>query len=107
MPSAAELLSVNVGRPREISWRGQSVRTAIWKDPIPGRVAVRRLNEDGRFFACSDFRKQGSTDEYYDIDFWLDEKDGKISVKEVRVHKVPVLQDGNYVQVSRYSFDPK
>jgi hypothetical protein len=68
---------------------------------------VRRLNEDGRFFACSDFRKQGSTDEYYDIDFWLDEKDGKISVKEVRVHKVPVLEDGNYVQVSRYSFDPK
>ncbi len=68
---------------------------------------VRRLKEDGRFFACSDFRKQGTTDEYYDIDFWLDEKDGKISVKEVRVHKVPVLQDGNYVQVSRYSFDPK
>lgn len=68
---------------------------------------VRRLKEDGRFFACSDFRKQGSTDEYYDIDFWLEEKDGKISVKEVRVHKVPVLEDGSYVQVSRYSFDPK
>ena len=68
---------------------------------------VRRLKEDGRFFACSDFRKQGTTDEYYDIDFWLEEKDGKISVKEVRVHKVPVLEDGNYVQKSRYSFDPK
>jgi hypothetical protein len=32
--------SVNVGTPREISWRGQTVRTAIWKDPVPGRVRV-------------------------------------------------------------------
>ena len=65
------------------------------------------LKEGGRFFACSDFRKQGSKDEYYDIDFWLDDKSGKISVGEVRVHKVPVLQEGNFVQVPRYSFDPK
>lgn len=67
---------------------------------------VRRLKEDGRFFACTDFRKEGSTDQYYDIDFWLDEKSGKIRVGEVRVHKVPVESDGNYVQIPRYQFDP-
>ena len=47
MAPAPELLSVNVGRPREISWRGTTVRTAIWKAPVAGRVAVRRLNVDG------------------------------------------------------------
>src|SRR5215469_14951431 len=41
------LLSVNVGLPREISWRGQTVRTAIWKAPVHGKRMVRRLNIDG------------------------------------------------------------
>ncbi len=68
---------------------------------------VRRLKGDGRFFACTDFRKAGSKDQFYDIDFWMDEKSGKITVGEVRVHKVPTLEDGNYVQIPRYSFDPK
>jgi hypothetical protein len=68
---------------------------------------VRKLKEDGRFFACTDFRRSGSKDEYYDIDFWLDESSGKISVGGVRVHKVPVLKDGNFIQMPRYSFDPK
>ena len=39
--------SVNVGTPREVGWRGQVVRTAIWKDPVPGRVRVRGTNVDG------------------------------------------------------------
>jgi MOSC domain-containing protein YiiM len=39
--------SVNVGTPREIRWRGQTVRTAIWKDPVPGRVRVRGTGVDG------------------------------------------------------------
>jgi len=43
----ARLLSVNVGLPREIVWRGQTVRTAIWKDPVEGKRMVRRLNVDG------------------------------------------------------------
>jgi YHS domain-containing protein len=68
---------------------------------------VRKLKEDGRFFACTDFRKDGSKEQYYDIDFWLDEKSGKITVGNVRVHKVPTLEDGNYVQIPRYNFDPK
>jgi hypothetical protein len=30
------LLSVNVGLPRDIEWKGRTVRTAIWKDPVQG-----------------------------------------------------------------------
>jgi ferredoxin-NADP reductase/MOSC domain-containing protein YiiM len=41
------LLSVNVGLPREIAWQGKVVRTAIWKYPVSGRVFARRLNLDG------------------------------------------------------------
>ena len=68
---------------------------------------VRKLKEDGRYFACTDFRKPGANDQYYDIDFWLDEKSGKIMVGGVRVHKVPELRDGNFVEIPRYQFDPK
>jgi MOSC domain-containing protein YiiM len=39
--------SVNVGTPREVPWRGGTVTTAIWKDPVPGRVRVRGVNVDG------------------------------------------------------------
>ncbi len=46
-PVTARLLSVNVGLPREITWRGQTVRTAIWKDAVHGKRMVRRLNIDG------------------------------------------------------------
>jgi ferredoxin-NADP reductase/MOSC domain-containing protein YiiM len=41
------LLSVNVGLPRDIAWRGRTVHTAIWKDPVAGRCRVGRLNLDG------------------------------------------------------------
>ncbi len=41
------LLSVNVGLPRDIAWRGETVRTAVWKEPVEGRQMVRRLNIDG------------------------------------------------------------
>ncbi len=41
------LLSVNVGLPRDIDWRGRVVHTAIWKQPVAGRCRVRRLNLDG------------------------------------------------------------
>ena len=41
------LISVNVGLPRDVAWRGEKVYTAIWKQPIQGRIAVRRLNLAG------------------------------------------------------------
>ncbi len=43
----AQLLSVNVGLPRDIEWKGRTVHTAIWKDPVLGRCRVGRLNLDG------------------------------------------------------------
>ena len=41
------LISVNVGLPRDIAWRGKIVHTAVWKSPVQGRRMVRRLNVDG------------------------------------------------------------
>jgi ferredoxin-NADP reductase/MOSC domain-containing protein YiiM len=43
----ARLLSVNVGLPRDIEWKGRIVHTGIWKNPIQGRCRVGRLNLDG------------------------------------------------------------
>src|SRR5215813_4645411 len=43
----ARLLSLNVGLPREITWNGKTLRTAIWKFPVEGRRIVRKLNIDG------------------------------------------------------------
>src|SRR5271169_3608965 len=43
----ARLLSVNVGLPRDIAWRGVTVRTGVWKDAVQGRRRVGRLNLDG------------------------------------------------------------
>ena len=42
-----KLLSVNVGLPREVRWHERSVTTGIFKRPVDGRVALRRLNLDG------------------------------------------------------------
>ena len=39
--------SVNTGLPREVTWRGRSVITGIFKEPVHGRVALRKLNLDG------------------------------------------------------------
>src|SRR5262245_25858713 len=41
------LLSVNVGLPRDIEWKGRTVHSAIWKDSVAGRRRVGRLNVDG------------------------------------------------------------
>jgi ferredoxin-NADP reductase/MOSC domain-containing protein YiiM len=43
----ARLLSVNVGLPRDVSWRGEQVFTSVWKEPVQGRRMARRLNVDG------------------------------------------------------------
>ena len=42
-----KLLSINVGQPREVEWRGKIVRTSIFKAPVSGRVPVTRLNVQG------------------------------------------------------------
>src|SRR5262245_698887 len=57
---AMRVLSVNVGLPREIVWRGKPVTTGIWKQPVAGRVPLRTLNldRDGQ----ADLRVHGGRD---------------------------------------------
>jgi MOSC domain-containing protein YiiM len=42
-----KLVSVNTGLPREVWWHGRMVTTGIFKKPVKGRVALRKLNLDG------------------------------------------------------------
>jgi MOSC domain-containing protein YiiM len=42
-----KLISVNVGLPQDIAWRGKRVKTSIWKKPVAGRVRVSKLNLEG------------------------------------------------------------
>jgi ferredoxin-NADP reductase/MOSC domain-containing protein YiiM len=42
----ATLVSVNVGLPKNVAWRGRTVYTGIWKRPVAGPHFVRRLNID-------------------------------------------------------------
>jgi len=41
------VVSVNVGIPREILYRGRTVRTGIFKEPVQENVHLRKLNFDG------------------------------------------------------------
>ncbi len=66
---------------------------------------VRHLKKEGEYFVCTDFRKPGSKDEYYDIDFWVNQKSGKLEVDNVKIHKVPVQEDGIWTQQPRYTFE--
>ncbi|HZS09118.1 MAG TPA: MOSC domain-containing protein [Blastocatellia bacterium] len=42
-----ELISLNVGLPRAVQWKGRTVTTGIFKGPVAGRVMMRRYNLDG------------------------------------------------------------
>ena len=42
-----KLISVNTGLPREVTWHGRIVTTAIFKQPVSGRITLRRLNLNG------------------------------------------------------------
>ena len=41
------LVSVNVGLPREMEWRGRTIRTSIFKTPTDRRVRVTTVNLEG------------------------------------------------------------
>jgi MOSC domain-containing protein YiiM len=55
-----QVVSVNVGRPRPAPWRGRATLSAIFKEPVAGRVAVRRHNLDGD--AQADLNVHGGPD---------------------------------------------
>ena len=76
-----KLISVNVGLPREVIWKGKTVTTGIFKEPVKGRVMLRALNLDGDRQA--DLSVHGGPDkavyaypaEHYD--YWRRELPGK------------------------------
>jgi MOSC domain-containing protein YiiM len=45
--SEMKLISVNTGLPREVVWHGTNVTTGIFKEPVRGRIALRKLNLEG------------------------------------------------------------
>ena len=72
----AQVLSVNVGRPRERAWAGIG-RTSIEKRPVAGPVPVRRLGLDGD--QVSDTKHHGGVDQAVyafareDLDHWVEQ----------------------------------
>jgi MOSC domain-containing protein YiiM len=45
--SQGKLISVNVGQPREVAWKGTQVTTSIFKHAVEGPVEVKKLNLRG------------------------------------------------------------
>ena len=43
----AKVISLNVALPRTVKFHGQAVTTGIFKEPVKGRIKLRRLNLDG------------------------------------------------------------
>jgi MOSC domain-containing protein YiiM len=41
------VISVNVGQPRDVVWRGMTVQTGIFKDPVDGPVTISKLHLAG------------------------------------------------------------
>ena len=72
-----QLISVNVGLPREVTWKGKTLRTGIFKEPVNARVMVRELNLDGDRQA--DLTVHGGVDKavyvypFEHYDYWRDE----------------------------------
>jgi MOSC domain-containing protein YiiM len=72
--TGAVIRSVNVGLPRQVEWRGQTVTTAIWKEPVAGAIRVEGVNLVGDDQA--DRRVHGGTDKAVyayaveDYDWW-------------------------------------
>src|SRR6266403_1159961 len=42
-----KVVSLNVGLPRDVMWHGRVVTTGIYKEPVQGRLALRKLNLHG------------------------------------------------------------
>ncbi len=64
---------------------------------------VRKLG-DKNYFACTDFSLKDAKEKVYDIDFWLEPKEGKLVVFKTKVHKDPRQVAGQWVKKERYTF---
>ena len=45
--SQPRILSVNVGKPKDVPWQGKTVFTGVFKDPVKGPCRVSKLNVEG------------------------------------------------------------
>jgi hypothetical protein len=50
------LLSENVGLPHDISWRGETVRTSVWKNPVQDRLSQVKMPSSLNIFETSDIQ---------------------------------------------------
>jgi MOSC domain-containing protein YiiM len=72
-----KLISVNVGLPRQVTWKGKIVSTGIFKEPVRDRVMVRSLNLHGD--GQADLTVHGGLDKavyvypFEHYDFWRSE----------------------------------
>ena len=72
--SQGEILSINVGRPREFDYNGRPARSSIWKSPVGGYVKARGVNLEGDEQA--DRRAHGGPDKavyayaFEDVEWW-------------------------------------
>jgi MOSC domain-containing protein YiiM len=79
-----EVISVNVGLPRTETWAGRQVTSAIWKEPVVGRVPVGGVNFEGDDQA--DRRVHGGPDKAVyayateDYDWWNTELGTPVSI---------------------------
>ena len=42
-----KIISVNVSMPKTVDHEGRKVSTGIYKEPVDGRIMIRKLNLDG------------------------------------------------------------
>jgi hypothetical protein len=107
MSAVHNYIAANKNKDGVIELKDEVTGETISLEFVEMHQPIRRLKSDGQYFACTDFRKVGSKDEYYDVDFWVDDKTGKLKVGAVKIHKVPVQEDGIWTQVPRYKFEDK
>lgn len=55
-----KVLSLNVGQPQEVTWKGKTVTTAIFKESVSGPLRVERLGLEGD--AQADLKVHGGPD---------------------------------------------
>lgn len=82
-PTRGQVVSVNVGGVRQVEWAGRTVETAIWKQPVAGRLGVHGVNVEGDDQA--DRRVHGGPDKAVyaysieDYDWWSGQLGGQMA----------------------------
>ncbi len=77
-----KLVSVNCGLPRKVVWHQRNVTTSIYKEPVAGRITLRKLNLDGD--RQSDLSVHGGKDKavycypIHHYDYWKAELPGHV-----------------------------